>query len=252
MFPSAPAGALVDAIVAADELGLDEVWLADEGVAREPVPVLSAAAARTSRIRLATGITSPVLRHPGAIASTMATLDELSDGRAVLGLGVGGHLALEPFGLQVERPVALVRDAIATARAVFGRVGSAGYRPPPHAMPARDVPIWIGARGPQIVRAAARLADGLFVSGCTSAQHDEIVANAESVGGTKYALYQSASSDPDHPTELSWDDVHLLLGSELRRLRPASVGVSLVDLARHSDGDPTALVERAAALLAAL
>ncbi|MGA1077342.1 MAG: LLM class flavin-dependent oxidoreductase, partial [Ilumatobacteraceae bacterium] len=68
IFPNRPAGELVDAIVAAERAGLDEVWLADEGVAREPIPVLAAAAVRPSTIVLATGLTSPLLRHPGAIA----------------------------------------------------------------------------------------------------------------------------------------------------------------------------------------
>jgi alkanesulfonate monooxygenase SsuD/methylene tetrahydromethanopterin reductase-like flavin-dependent oxidoreductase (luciferase family) len=154
IFPSRPVAELVEAIVAAEEAGLDEVWLADEGVAREPVTVLAAAATRTVRIRLATGITSPILRHPGAIAASLATLDELSAGRAVLGLGVGGRLSLEPFGLRTDRPVAVVRDAIEIARAVLRRDASARYDPPSHAIPARDVPIPV--RRPRRAGAARR------------------------------------------------------------------------------------------------
>ncbi len=113
--PGRRCGRLVEAVVAAEELGLDEVWIADEGVARDPVAVLAAAAMQTTTIKLIVGVTSPVLRHPGAIAASLATLDELSDGRAVLGLGVGGDMSLAPFGLAAERPVALFRDAIQTA-----------------------------------------------------------------------------------------------------------------------------------------
>lgn len=249
LFPAAPAARLVDAVVAAERLGLDEVWIADEGVARDPVPVLAAAAHRTRRIRLATGITSPLLRHPGALAATAATLDELSDGRAVLGLGVGGQLSLGPFGVTAERPVAVMRDAIVTARAVLRGESADGYEPPAHAMPARDVPIWVGARGPQLVRTTARLADGLFVSGCDPQQLASIVEHAASVGGTPLAVYQSARSSPTDTTEHRWDEVVEVLRGALRH-RPVSVGINLVESVDAAD--PVELVERAAAVLAAL
>ena len=252
LFPGIAAGALVDLVVAAEELGLDEVWIADEGVSREPVTVLAAAAVRTTRIRLAVGITSPALRHPGAIAAALATLDELSDRRALLGLGIGGDLSLSPFGLTVERPVTLLRDAIETARDVFAARDSDRYRVPAHAIPPRDVPIWVGTRGPQLVRTAARFADGLFLSGCSPAQHEQIIEMAATVRPMPCALYQSATDDPNSASEQDWDSTHAVLADELVRFRPASIGINLVDLARRSPIDPMTLVERAAALLNSL
>jgi alkanesulfonate monooxygenase SsuD/methylene tetrahydromethanopterin reductase-like flavin-dependent oxidoreductase (luciferase family) len=251
LFPGVSAGALVDAVVAAEALGLDEVWIADEGVSRDPVPVLAAAAIRTSRVRLATGITSPVLRHPGAIAASIATVDELSGGRAVLGLGVGGHLSLGPLGLGADRPVALLRDTIGIVRDVHGGIASDAYTPPRHAMPPRSVPIWVGARGPQLVRLAARVADGLFLSGCTLAEHESITANAATVGPIATAIYQSAVDRPSTETELDWDAAHRVLSDAIVRFAPDAIGVNLVQLA--VDGtDPIPYVERAAALLTGL
>lgn len=252
LFPAQPAGALVEAIVAAETAGLDEVWIADEGVAREPIPILAAAATRTDRILLATGITSPVLRHPGALAASIATVDELSAGRAVLGLGIGGHLSLEPFGLVADRPVSRLRDALTTARAVLSRREDGGYRPPPHAMPARGVPLWVGARGPQLVRTAARLADGLFLSGCSADQLGEIVSHADSAGGTALAIYQSAAERPSAPSEHGWDAIGDVIRSLAERHRPAAIGVNLVDAAADPDADLPALVERAATVLSAI
>ena len=252
MFPGVAAGALLEAVVAAEQLGLDEVWIADEGVAREPVAVLAAAAMQTTTIRLIVGVTSPVLRHPGAIAASLATLDELSDGRAVLGLGVGGEMSLGPFGLAAERPVALLRDAIQTARDVFGGVDSDRYDVPAHAAPPRDVPIWVGARGPQLVRTAAQHADGLFLSGCTLAQHDEIISNAAAVRQIPVAVYQSALDSPVRPSEQNWDAAHRVLDKTLARNHPASIGINLVDLMGDPSCDPVRLVERAAELLHSL
>lgn len=248
MYPGAPAGALADAVVAADDLGLDEVWIADEGVAREPFTVLAAAARQTRRVRLAIGITSPLLRHPGATAATAATLDELSDGRAVLGFGVGGHESLEPFAIAADRPVAVVRDAIATARAVLAGADGPGYVAPGHAFGPRAVPIWVGARGPQLTRLAARVADGVFLSGCTSDQHVEIVDRVRAISAVEIALYESASADRTMADTSSWDDIAAVLETEATRHTPEAIGINLVELGRPG-ADPVALVERAAGVL---
>lgn len=252
MFPGVAAPRLVDAVVAAEEAGLDEVWIADEGVGREPTTVLASAASRTERIRLGVGITSPLLRHPGVIAATLATLDELSGGRAVLGLGVGGHHSLEPFGLTTDRPVGVVRDAVTVARAVLAVEPVGGYDPPAHAFGPRQVPIWIGTRGPQLSRLAARCADGIFLSGCTAEQHVEIIERVRSVGPIGIALYQSAGSHDDRDSVVDWDTVGHRLARESARHRPAAIGVNLVDLIGDDRADPVGLTRRAAEVLAAV
>ncbi len=252
MFPAAPAGQLVEAVVRAEELGLDDVWIADEGIAREPMAVLAAAARETSVIRLAVGITSPLLRHPGAIAATAATVDELSGGRFTLGLGVGGQKSLQPFGLATDRPVAVLREAIITARAVLASESAEGYEPAGHALGRRDVPIWVGTRGPQLIRLAARLADGVFLSGCTPTQHESIAAAMREFDSTaQMALYQSASDVVDAPSVLAWDAVAAFLRAEAERWQPAAVGINLVDL-NDGSGDPVTLVERAVEVLGAV
>lgn len=253
LYPGCHADALVDAVVAADELGLDEVWIADEGVAREPFAVLAAAARPTRRITLAVGITSPLLRHPGAIASTVATLDELSGGRALLGLGVGGHESLGPFGLSTDRPVGMMRDAIAVARAVLGGATVTGYEPPPHAAPARPgVPIWVGARGMQLTDLAARAADGVFLSGCSQEQHAEIIPRVRAIADTQIALYESASDRMAAPGVFGWDAIGDVLAADVARFAPTSVGINLVDPALDEPCDPVGLVERAARILSGL
>lgn len=245
LFPDATAGDLVDAVVRLEELGFDEVWIADEGVMREPIVVLAAAATRTRRIRLGVGITTPLLRHPGALGATFATLDELSGGRAILGLGVGGHLSLAPFGIEPARPVAIMRDAIRTARAVIERVDGETYRVAEHAAPQRRVPIFVASKGEQISRLASREADGAFLSGFDLDALDAPVAWARSARPIDVALYASVRfrhDAPDDPTALRGDPS--VVADGVRRLaerhRPASVGLALVD------GDPVGpMIERA-------
>jgi 5,10-methylenetetrahydromethanopterin reductase len=246
VFSAAPASELVEAVVVADRRGIDDVWMADEGVPREPVPVLSFAAARTSRVRLGLGITSPFLRHPGAIGSTVSTLDELSEGRAMLGLGVGGNLSLDPFGVTPERPVAAMRDAIRISRGVIARTACEGYEPPGHAGPGRDVPIFVGARGEQMNRLASRDADGVFLSGFELARLAEPIAWARSVRPIHVGLYASVRfrpESPPDPTALAGPPAAVAddLLDLIERFQPDSIGLALVD------GDPTvAMMERAA------
>ena len=249
LYPDAPVASLVEAIERADRADLDEVWLADEGPAREPFVVLAAAARTTTRIRLGVGITSPVLRHPGALAASAATLDELSGGRAMLGLGLGGTESLGPFGLAVERPVARMRDAIGVARAVLERRPVDGYEPPRHAAPARAVPIFVGARGEQLNRLASRLADGVFLSGFVLGDHDEPIAWARSVRPIVVALYASvrfAPDAPDDPSALAGDPDTVADGlvALARRYRPERLGLALVD-----GLDPRQMIEPACAAL---
>ena len=94
----------VDSVAAlaaeAEALGFGGIWVADsQHVFRDPWAALALAAARTHRIRLATGVTNPVTRAPAVTACAVATLDELSGGRAVLGIGVG-ESAVHNLGLR--------------------------------------------------------------------------------------------------------------------------------------------------------
>src|SRR5215475_1121643 len=100
---------MVEYVQAAERLGFDELWLGDEGPARDPLGILSAAALQTRSIRLAVGVTNPYARHPAMTAVAMMTIHELSGGRAMLGLGVGGNLALDPLGLTAANPLGTMR-----------------------------------------------------------------------------------------------------------------------------------------------
>lgn len=263
LYPGRPAGELLEAVIAAEEAGLDEVWIADEGPARDPLTVLAAAAVHTERITLAVGITSPLLRHPGALASTAASIDELSahegsqSGRMMLGLGLGGVESLEPFGIVADRPVARLATAISQCRDVLGHHTSEHYTPPTHAMPPRPVPIWLGARGPQMIRLAARSCDGVFLSGCNAheiqrilGQLDEADTSSGLVPSVGRALYHSASDASTNESVSPWrcvgaDLIALATGATL-----TSLGINLVDLARPDDSTAASiLVQRAATIV---
>lgn len=250
-FPERPAPELVDAIVHAERTGLDEVWLGDEGPARDPFAVLAAAAQRTVTIELATGITNPYVRHPAVAASTMLTIHELSAGRAKLGIGAGGAMSLEPFGLAAARPLAAVRDAIRIARAVGGHQATDGYSPPDLAVTEHDVgvplPIFVGARGERLNRLASEVADGAFVAGMPPFRYREVVGWARSIRPISVALFPSVAfteaARERHRPEMIWSLHDAPSGVRARLdLDPDEVSAAAAALRRGDDGPARRIV----------
>src|SRR5437867_9425269 len=94
---------------AAEEAGFSTVWFAENAFARGAMSALAASALATSTIRLGVGVFNPFNRHPTLIAMEMAALNELSDGRAVL--GIGSEIRRAQIGMPPPLRVAAARDA---------------------------------------------------------------------------------------------------------------------------------------------
>ncbi|WP_116051790.1 LLM class F420-dependent oxidoreductase [Amycolatopsis palatopharyngis] len=172
-----PAGAL-EAIVRAEELGYDSVWTA-EGYGSDAFTPLAWWGASTSRIRLGTNIVQMSARTPTATAMTAMTLDHLSGGRFVLGLGASGPQVVEGwYGQPYARPLARTREYVDIVRKVVARErpvthegdfftlplpGGTGLGKPLKSTvhPLRPhVPIHLAAEGPKNVALAAEICDG--------------------------------------------------------------------------------------------
>jgi 5,10-methylenetetrahydromethanopterin reductase len=194
-FPDAPGPKIVETLVAAEALGLSEVWLGDEGPARDPFALLAAAALPTHRIRLGVAVTNPYLRHPATTAASALTVHELSGGRMLLGIGPGGDLALKPAHVERTRPLAATRRAVRIIRAVSRGGHTEGYTPPPHAVVAPDLPIFVGARGEAFNRFASEAADGAFLAGIPRSRLEATAAWARSKRAIDLAVYTSAVFD---------------------------------------------------------
>lgn len=242
MFPSAPAPALVDAIVAAEALGVDEFWLGDEGPARDPFTTLAAAAVRTSRILLGIAVTNPYLRHPVTTAAEAMTVHELSGGRMVLGLGPGGQMALGPARVERSRPFHRVQEALRTIRAVSRGLDDASYAPPRDAFTAADLPVHIGSRSERFQRLASAEADGVFLGGLPAATLPTVVGWARSVRPIDVGVYSTGVFDPDEARELPPRMIMPLADSpdhvlDTLRLDRQAVAAAAADFAA---GDPRA------------
>jgi 5,10-methylenetetrahydromethanopterin reductase len=237
LFPEAPAPALVDHIAYAEQLGLDELWLGDEGPARDPLTVLAAAATRTDVIKLAVGVTNPYARHPASTALAMLTINELSRGRAILGIGVGGDLALGPFGLTPTAPLRTLRRALETMHAVLRGGTSPDYTPPATAPNAPDLPLYIGSRSERINRLASEKADGAFVAGLPIAQLHEVVGWARSARSIPISLYVSVAFEAEDVERARPQMVWPLLNS-------SDTAISLTGLRRADFAQATEALQR--------
>src|SRR5215472_9284285 len=103
----------------ADDLGYDSIWI-PEAWAYEQFQLLTEIALHTKRLRLATGIANVFSRSAALLAMSVATLDEVSEGRAILGLGTSGKLVIENFhGVPYRKPLTRLRDTIRIVRALL-------------------------------------------------------------------------------------------------------------------------------------
>src|SRR4051794_26391005 len=166
-----------DSVLAAEACGFDSAWTA-EAYGSDAFTPLTWYAARTSRIKLGTGLVQLSARTPAATAMTAATLDALSGGRLTLGLGVSGPQVVEGwYGVPFPKPLERTRDYVDILRSIWRRevVGSdSAHYPLPYPggtglgksikltlHPVRDrIPILIGAEGPKNVALATEIADG--------------------------------------------------------------------------------------------
>ena len=153
----------------AEELGFENAWVSDYVHLREVFSTLASIALFTERIKLGTFVTNPFTRNPLIVASAISTLDEISDGRAILGLAVGDETILRMTGCSWIKPLKAMREAVKIIRSALsgeavvyeGEIFKARgiqfvYKPK------RKIPIYIGCRNPKMCELAGEISDGVL------------------------------------------------------------------------------------------
>lgn len=167
LFPTESPLRLRQLTLLAEELGYDHVWFGDsQNIWRESSVTMAAAAVGTERIVFGTGVTNAVTRHRSLLASTWATLSELTGGRVALGIGTGDSslrtMGLTPLKLaELEEAVDELRRLL-RGEEVHEAVSGSPYRLAYLREPL-EVPIYIAASAPKILRLAGRIADGVIM-----------------------------------------------------------------------------------------
>jgi probable F420-dependent oxidoreductase len=214
-------GPLLTMAERAEAAGFDSVWIGDSITARprhEPLTLMAAIAARTKRVRLGTGVLLPALRNPVVLAHLIATVDRISEGRVILGVGIAADTPairkeFAACGVPWDRRVGRFLETIEICRALWTRDGvtfngkhfaldgsTVGPRPHRPGGP----PIWIGGGGPTAFREAARF-DAWFPTGPSAtffAEHFPRIQAAARAGGrpadaVSGAAYVTLALDPD-------------------------------------------------------
>ena len=181
----------------AEELGFDSVWLADHlfldperyGQASgrvfgtDPIVGLAAIARATEHVKIGTLVICAQLRPAAILAKMLATLNDLSDGRLIAGIGAGWYEAeFAEAGVPFERPGVRVRQLEDTVTTIKER--------------SPDVAVWVAGKGDRVLEVAARHADGFNHQGWTSAagpyRFDEFRATCERVGRDPSTITVSA------------------------------------------------------------
>jgi len=177
LFPTEPLPKMVHLAKVSEELGFSHVWVGDSHLIwREAYVNLAAIALSTSKVKLGTGVTNPLTRHPSVLASAYATLEEYAPGRMIVGIGLGDS-SVETMGMKpstlanFEKSLQQMRELFAGKEAELpsGKI---------HLLhPCKSkVSIYVAASGPKMLELSGRIADGIIVLVGVA---DEYIAHAK-------------------------------------------------------------------------
>jgi len=205
---------------AADQAGLDELWLWEDCFKEGGVAAAAAALAWTDRVRIGIGVLPVPLRNVALTAMEIATLDRLFPGRFVVGVGHGVQEWMAQVGARVESPVTLLREYLTALRALlrgervstdgrYVRLDAVALDWPPEPAPA----ILAGAVGPRTLRLSGEHADGTILTASTAPEQvrrarfqiDEGRAAAARTDPHPVVAYLHAATGPDAARRLAAD-----------------------------------------------
>ena len=191
----------------AESKGFDAVWQAESRLVREATVPMAAFAAVTERIRIGSGVVDCWTRNPARLAATFSTLDDLAPGRVILGLGAWWDPLAAKVGITRSRPLTVMREIVTVVRALLANetvTFDGAYvhldgveldyvyqerRP-------KEVPIYIGATGMQMMELTGEIADGAVLNYLVSPTY-----NAEAVAALERGAARAGKSlaDIDRP-----------------------------------------------------
>ena len=169
--PEHPPERIADLAALAEDEGFDVAFASSHYFNRDPFVVLSRMADATDEIRLGPGVVNPYETHPIKLAAQTATIDEISDGRAVFGVGAGDRSSLSNLGIERDRPLRRVLETFDLARDLWdgetvthdgtftARDAALNLEPP-----SGRIPVSVGAQGPHMLRMSAKHANGVLIN----------------------------------------------------------------------------------------
>jgi len=169
--PYEPIEKVVELARKAEEAGFEYCWVTDHYNNRNVYSFLTAIAQNTEKMMIGPGVTNPYLIHPAVTASAIASIDEISKGRAILGISAGDKTILDSLGVKLEKPLATMSESIQIIRRLLAgeKVNFDGkiFRLSGVKLNFKskhEIPIYMGAQGPKMLRLAGKISDGALVN----------------------------------------------------------------------------------------
>ena len=255
-WPQVPPERLRDVARAAEDAGLDELWLWEDCFWGGAVPACAAALAWTSRLRVAAGVLPVPLRNVATTAMDAAMLHRLFPGRMTLGVGHGVQPWMRQVGAAAESPLTLLREHLTALRALlrgekltvdgrYVRLDDVALEWPPASPP----PVLSAATGPRTLRLSGEAADGTIL---VSGTDPDGVRRARALIDEGRAM---AGRDDDHRLVVNMDVARLdaaEAAAQARALAEAGAGTVVLQPVQASEADPVAVVRFAARVRALL
>ncbi|HIH78629.1 MAG TPA: LLM class flavin-dependent oxidoreductase [Halobacteria archaeon] len=234
--PTTPVNKLVNIARINEEAGFESVWVPDHLLfipSGDFVPdawtLLSAVAVKTDAALLGTCVSDPHRFHPAVLAQKVATVDQISNGRAILGLGAGESMNLDPFGIKWDKPVSRLIESVKIIRRLwsgetfdydgqFWRLKDAFLQ----IRPVKDsIPIYFAANSPRMLKLTGEMADGwlpLPLSPKLYKNRLEVIKKSAMDKGRSVDdiepnayLYTAVSDDPDEAYSVIDSMKHLII-----------------------------------------
>ncbi|WCO67678.1 LLM class flavin-dependent oxidoreductase [Iamia majanohamensis] len=235
----------------AEEAGFEAVWQAESRLVREATVPLAAFGAVTERIGLGSGVSALWTRNPALLASTFSTLDDLAPGRAILGLGAWWEPLATKVGVDRRRPLLAMREVVTACRALlnmetvtfdgeFVHLDGVELDYVHDERRPKDLPIVIGATGPQMLELAGEIGDGVLLNYLVSPAYNEGAMERLEAGAAKAGRSVDDVDRPqlvvcsmDDDREAALDAARLLvtqyLGQQPHIMAASGVPQSLLD-----------------------
>jgi 5,10-methylenetetrahydromethanopterin reductase len=163
-----------------ERFGFDSIWISEDPYFRDCIPLMAVAALNTRKVPIATSIVNLYTKHPVYMAMAAATIDEISGGRLILGVGRGVKSLIEgelkiPYGSPLtyaREYLVCLRKLLAGETVTFqGKMVKMTRASLHFAPPRRRIPILLAAMGPKMLELAAKHGDGAILNSCTSVRH---------------------------------------------------------------------------------
>lgn len=181
--------------IQAEKGGFDYLWVTDHFTNRNVYISLAIILTYTERIIVGTGVTNPYLINPVVTAGSIVTLNEVAPGRVICGIGPGDKTTLEQAGIQFDKPLKAVKEAVEIIQAISRgeQVNFEGeiFKIPGGRLNFRTrnpIPIYVGAQGPKMLTLAGEIGDGILIN----ASHPKDLE--EAIGYIKEGLNKAGKS----------------------------------------------------------